>query len=128
MLDYYEEAPKDEEYRISVESYCYGMQPIVVLTEFRRTFDEAKAYYAKCVDNYRALVLAETKNFEDIGIYAERIGYRKISPECCATCKYSQECPDRGPSDIRRRRHPRLRCMNSKLFKAQGPRKHVQDI
>ena len=41
--------------------------------------DPHKAEYAfkVCVERYNSLVKAETKDFNDIDIYAEKIGYEK---------------------------------------------------
>ena len=134
MLDYYEEHDRDQRYRITVESFCYGMQPVTILEEFRPTYEIAYDYYKKCIENYKSLVLAETSHFEDINIYAEKIGYHKICPECCATCKFSKPTFDRKPGrpapfphDHKGMHDLALVCANEDIFK-QCAARHVHDI
>ncbi len=116
---------------------------MIVLRELMRDFKAAQEFYKKCIKNYRDLVLAETKDFQDIRIYADRpeIQYHKIDPECCANCKWS--CPykwtepEHGHHDYccdipghvqvrEKRRFVRLQCLNHEMFKILG--RHIQDI
>ena len=129
MFDYYEETCCDQRYRISVESFCYGMQPMTILSEYRSTFHAAYEFYRKSIENYKNLVLAETKDFQDIKIYADRehIKYHIIEPECCANCKWSCEynygehgCHDDMHTNFRKRH--RLQCMNRNMFVMPGRR------
>lgn len=117
LLDYYEEHEFDQRYRISVESYIYGIQPQTILVEFRKCFEEAYSFYNKCIQNYKELVIAETRDFQDIWIYADRIEYHKIDPECCATCKWSCKAMRNAkcvPCDIKHNKD--LVCMNKNVL------------
>lgn len=117
MLDYYEEEIcKDDNYRITVDSFCYGPGPVTILKEYRRHFGEAYAFYLKCIDEYKHLALAETRDFQDIEIYADKIGYHKVDPKCCRNCKWSK-CIQ----------HHKLVCMNNRLFYAARS-KFIGDI
>ena len=51
--------------------------------------------YESYVKNYTSLVKAETKEMQDMDIYAEKVGYHHTCPPCCATCKWCHEhkCP-----------------------------------
>lgn len=110
------------------------MQPVIILEEFRPTYEIAYDYYKRCIENYKSLVLAETSHFEDINIYAEKIRYHKICPECCATCKYSKLVFDRNPEkfdpfspDHECAHDLALVCANEDIFK-QCAARHVHDI
>lgn len=46
-----------------------------------KTFDE-------CVKRYASLVDAEMRDFRDIDVYSEKIGYEVQKVECCETCKW----------------------------------------
>lgn len=113
MLDYYDETRcKDDNYRITVDSFFYGPSPVTILKEYRKHFSEAYAFYKKCIDEYKHLALAETRNFQDIEIYADKIKYHIIDPECCKNCKWSKLLCDK--------RH--LVCMNHHLFEVAHSR------
>lgn len=44
-----------------------------------------------CVQRYSQLIEAETKDFRDIDIYKDHIGYEIVQPECCACCKWARK-------------------------------------
>lgn len=127
MLDYYEETACDERYRITVDTFCYGPSPITILKEFRKHFSEAYAFYLECVEQYKHLAIAETRSFQDIKIYADKIGYHKIDPECCKNCKWSRKvhehdhhchCHDGcDPHDEHKHDNNKYMCMNHELFR-----------
>ena len=121
MLDYYEETPLDERYRITVDSFCYGPSPVTILKDFRKHFSEAYAHYLKCIELYTHLAIAETRNFQDIRIYADKIEYHLIDPQCCKNCKwsikvheYDQHC--HCHEDHQTAKGTKYMCMNHELF------------
>ena len=125
MLDYYDEKEDcDDRFVVSVYSLCYSLDPYKILEETFNEPSDAYCFYNKCIENYKHIVQVETKDFQDIAIYAEKINYHKIDPDCCANCKYSRTCeadkdcnchsiPPYGPHHKPRKR---LICMNSRLF------------
>ena len=90
MLDIQVPSQHCKRYCITVESFCYKHSPVVILKEFRQHFCEANELYEKCVKQYKHLAIAETRHFQDIKIYADKIGYHKIDPDCCKNCKWSK--------------------------------------
>ena len=54
-------------------------------------YNKAQNDFDTCVQRYDALLKAETKDFRDIDIYAEKIGYVDTTPECCRFCKWCQK-------------------------------------
>jgi hypothetical protein len=51
----------------------------------------AEIGFAKCVKNYTFLVKAESKPIDNIKIYADKIKYRKIDPDCCMNCLFCRK-------------------------------------
>lgn len=47
--------------------------------------------YNEYVKTYTALIRAETRDFQDITIYKEKIGYKETKPACCATCQWCRK-------------------------------------
>ena len=52
-------------------------------------YSYALSFYNECVKKYSDLVKAEVKDFQDISIYKEKIGYEVTCPACCMTCKWA---------------------------------------
>lgn len=81
-------------YQIQVVNYFTGPEPLIIFEA--PDLDEpvitdlkvATKIYNDCVQNYTALVKAETRDLQDIDVYKEKIEYKEICPECCATCKW----------------------------------------
>lgn len=81
-------------YQIQVVNYFYGPEPLIIFET--PNVDEppitdinvATKIYNDCVQNYTKLVKAETRDFQDIDIYKEKIGYKETQPECCMTCRW----------------------------------------
>lgn len=48
----------------------------------------AEKLFREYVRAYTSLVKAETRDFQDIEVARERVGYQNVQPECCATCKW----------------------------------------
>lgn len=45
-----------------------------------------------CVQRYDSLVKAETQDFDNVDLYASKVGYKVICPCCCLFCKW--HCPE----------------------------------
>lgn len=52
-------------------------------------YNYALRFYNECIKKYSDLVKAEVKDFQDISIYKDKIGYEVTCPECCMTCKWA---------------------------------------
>lgn len=68
------------------------MLVIPSIDEYEKDYDKIMHQFNVCVERYNSLVVAETKDFNDIDIYAKNIGYENTQPECCAFCKWSRKC------------------------------------
>lgn len=62
-----------------------------VMGETYATLRFAEIGFAKCVKNYTFLVKAESKPIDNIKIYADKIKYRKIDPDCCMNCLFCRK-------------------------------------
>lgn len=130
MFDYHTDTFYDVKYCITVESFCYGLQPQIILKEFKQHFNEAYAFYLKCIDEYKYLVIAETRHFQDIKIYADKIDYHMIEPDCCKNCKWSKHVHTRlCPRDEKffMPQNDKLVCINHKIFEISHSIK-IRDI
>lgn len=58
---------------------------------YEEDYGKIKKEFDICVQRYNSLVKAETKDFRDIDIYKDRIGYKKTHPECCMFCKWCKK-------------------------------------
>lgn len=58
---------------------------------FDPDYKKMEKVFSICVQRYDSLVRAETKDFNDIDIYADKIGYEKTKPECCAFCRWCRK-------------------------------------
>lgn len=88
-------AKRQQEYdeaiwRVKVESHYGKVEPLTIYSEDFDCEAAAKKDFDKNVAMYSDLVSAETKHWQDISIYAERIGYRKIDPDCCGNCAFAK--------------------------------------
>jgi hypothetical protein len=99
-------------YDVAVISYCYSQSPQLVVNEQYAGYEDAVKAFSKNVNAYTDIVKAETKNWQDISIYADKIGYKTINPDCCANCKYGELSKDGRCMHER----AKLVCTNSKLF------------
>lgn len=79
----------------------------------------AKKFFDKTVLQYRSLVLAETRDWQDARIYADKTGYRKTCPDCCANCKWAKRsvCGWEFQTGLKREDY-RLVCTNSEIYKS----------
>lgn len=88
-----------KEYQIQVVAYFQYKEPLVIVQvpQFGQhriyDYDCALKMYNDYVSNYTYLIKAETKDFQDISLYKEQIGYKMIMPKCCYTCKWCKKQP-----------------------------------
>ena len=70
--------------------------PVLFLTIPENGYDldykRAMESFETCVQRYSSLVNAETKDFNNIEIYKDRIDYRVQKPDCCANCRWCRGC------------------------------------
>ena len=77
---------------------------------YEMDYGKAKKQFDTCVQQYRALVKAECKDFRDVDIYAEKMGYHD-NVKCCATCRWSMRCRKNECSNFK---NPSLECHSPK--------------
>lgn len=87
--------------------------------------DDASKCYDENVKEYSLIAKVETKHYQDIKIYAEKIGYHRVE-ECCANCRWCHKKMTGEPQRAIVRNdkfmrdpklvHERLVCLNYKLF------------
>ena len=87
--------------------------------------DDASRCYFENVKEYSLIAKVETKHYQDIKIYAEKIGYHRVE-ECCANCRWCHKKMTGQPQEMLVRNdkfmrdpkmiHQRLVCLNYKLF------------
>ena len=56
-------------------------------SELFLNLDHASRCYEENVREYSMIAKVETRHFQDIKIYAEKIGYHRVE-ECCANCRW----------------------------------------
>lgn len=105
-------------YMVQVNNCFYDEDaPLVIITVPNEgdppltDYPKAVEIYESYVTTYTSLVKAETKDIQDMDIYAEKVGYHHVSPECCATCKWCQEHKDTRMPGHRRQK---LECHSPK--------------
>lgn len=106
-------------YKVIVVAYIYGSIHGVKILEIPGPDEKPCSDYGwiqkqfdKCVQNYSMLVRAETRDFQDISVYKEKIGYEKIHPKCCATCRFCKRV--HTPGDFICGKTDKLECHNPK--------------
>lgn len=79
---------------------------------------DAEKQFNRDVRNYSFIVKAESKPVDDIWVYADKIEYRKIDPDCCFNCEFCNREYDRCRTA---HHHPYARyslvCENPENFK-----------
>lgn len=78
---------------------------------------EADIEFDRTVKNYTIIVKAQSKPVDDISVYAEKIEYVLIDPDCCFNCKYCNHWYDRcGTAHHRPYNRSHLVCENPENF------------
>jgi len=81
-------------------------------------YENAVRFFNDMTKQYAYLVQAETRDVQDIRIYAGRTGYHIICPDCCATCRWARSCDKENClfDDWKRNLRGKFVCMNSELY------------
>ena len=72
----------------------------------------AYALYEDYKNKYTNLVKAETRDMQDMSIYADKVNYKLTCPACCITCKWAQK--RKTPKDYVVNVTGKLECHNPK--------------
>lgn len=75
---------------IDVLSYCYCEQPINLFHKGFYDFEQANKCYVDKLHQYELIAKVETKDVQDIQMFADKIGYTQLD-KCCATCKWAKK-------------------------------------
>lgn len=78
-------------YQVEVWCYFIDQDPIRLVSENFDIYDLAVAFYKKNVESYTALVKAETRKMQSVWMFADKIGYHRICPDCCVVCKHAKK-------------------------------------
>lgn len=112
----------DTLFQVTVVSYCCKNedQAIVLFEDQYEDYNKALEKFNELVSQYRILVNAETRGVQDISIYAEKINFRTIDPDCCKNCIWAKPVPYRQQlfNDWKRHRQ-RMVCMNPNVVKLE---------
>lgn len=108
----------DWDYQVTVVSYCYAEEAITVVCRDFDIYENAVGFFNDMVRQYSYLVQAETRDVQDIRIYAKRTGYHRICPDCCATCRWAKPCDKDNClfDDWKQNLKGKFVCMNSSLY------------
>ena len=108
----------DSVFQVTVVGYGFGDEDVQILTKEFGEYSDAERFFEETTGRYASLVKAENLDVQDIAAYADRINYRKVSPECCATCRWSRPCCGRNSlfDDWSRSLRGRFYCVNSDQF------------
>jgi len=99
-------------YVIEVVSYVDDPEGEVIPNgDEYETLREAEEAFRKTVEEYSLVVKASSAPLDDIEVYADKIGYERIDPDCCFNCEFCEIDERCG----RRRRH--LVCGNEENFR-----------
>lgn len=91
--DLHTDDENDTAYQVQVINFHYAPDPLVILTKQTVVYGYALSYFDECVRNYTNLVKAETRDFQDMGLYKDKVGYKITCPRCCATCMWCRRRP-----------------------------------
>ena len=76
-----------EEWTVKVVTPGKEDDPIVVYKETYQDYKAAMDDFNSTIGKYTALVKAQSRPIDDMTIYSEKVGYRKMDlPKCCWTC------------------------------------------
>lgn len=114
-----------QRYRVNVTGYGPDGETYDLRDEEFDVYEDAVRHYETAIREYEYIVKTQTKDFQNIQVYAERINYRRICPNCCATCRYGMPTAQESLFDDWRRIYKGKRvCTNSKLFHIPRPYDH----
>ena len=85
-------------FQVTVVSYCCkdeSTESIILFEEQYEDYTKAVEKFNELVSQYRILINSETKGWQDITSYAEKINFRTIDPDCCKNCIWAKPIPYR---------------------------------
>ena len=108
----------DMQFQVTVVSYCYSEDAVTVVCREFDMYEKAVRFFREMVSRYSALVKAETRDYQDINIYAGKTGYHKICPDCCAVCKWAKAVGKDNClfEDWKKNHRGKFLCMNVQLY------------
>jgi hypothetical protein len=110
---------EDRNFQVVVVSFNYD-EPVEVVHRDFAVYEEALKFFREESGRFQALAQLDSRDAEDIRIYAERTGYRRIDPDCCRNCKWARPADRRNCmfEEWRGRLRGKFFCMNSELYSA----------
>ena len=113
----------DTVFQVTVVSFCCKDEenPIILYEDVFSEFETALKKFNELIEQYRVLLNAETKGWQDITAYSEKINFKKIDPDCCRNCIWAKPLPHQQQlfSDWKKH-HTRLVCMNPEIAKIEN--------
>ena len=110
-------------------AYIDGNEEELLRQQFP-VLDQAVEFFDRTVEKYVYLMKSEQYTPHDIRVYADRIGYRGIYPECCFMCKWSKPCAkdDKLFADDDPKRNYNFFCMHPTQFRQRDGRTEDQQV
>ena len=82
-------------------------------------YDIAIENFNACVKKYQSLIDAEMRDFRDIDVYSENIGYEVQKVECCSSCRWCMKTLAKGKHTPKHENVIKMQCccpMNEQVF------------
>lgn len=122
-------------FQVTVISFNYE-DPLEVIHKDFDDYDKAVAFFEKTVDEFQALAKLDSRDAQNIKIYADKTEYHRIDPDCCRNCKWAKPADKRNClfKEWRGRLRGKFFCMNSELYSKcmpgpiDGEAWHIIDI
>lgn len=113
-------------FEVSVTSFMYNNEEQTIFTSDPFVWlKDAEKCYEDNAKQYSMIARVETMHYQDIKIYAEKIGYHHVE-KCCSNCRWCKRKHHHGgcspipspkiPDGFHPRKHEVLVCTNYKLF------------
>lgn len=115
-------AEPDAAFQVTAVSFNYE-EPFEITRREFRNYEDAAGFFDLTVDQLQALAKLDSRDAQDIRIYAEKTGYRRIDPDCCRNCKWARPADRRNCmfEEWRGRLRGKFFCMNSELYSKRMP-------
>lgn len=124
VLTDFDDAPEHDDltrpdtvFQVTAISFNYD-QPLEITHRDFRNYEDAVKFFSQTVDQLQALAKLDSRDAQDIRIYAEKTGYHRIDPDCCRNCKWAKPADKRNCmfKEWRNRLRRKFFCMNSELY------------
>ena len=111
---------KDLFFQVTAISYNYD-NPLEIIHRNFKNYDESIDFFNKTVDQLQMLAKLDSRNAQDIKIYADKTKYHKIDPDCCRNCKWAKPADKRNCmfEEWRDELRGKFFCLNSELYSKQ---------